>query len=74
MNGVLRAKRWGTLIDFSVMPECHRGPSRKGSIREGCWFLMKRTKHCRPVDQKRGFEQRQGIDPPKKKNMWVDNQ
>jgi len=72
-SATLKTKRQGTLIDFSLEPECHRGLSRKGSIRKGSWFLIKRTKHCKPVDQKRGFEQRQDIEKKKKKRGWASS-
>lgn len=42
-------------------------PFRKGNIKNGSWALIKRTKHCKAVNQKRGFDWRQ--DRKKEKDV-----
>lgn len=52
----LRTKKTqGTSVDFSLVSECQRGLFRKCSIKQGSQVLIKRTKHCKPVNQKKGF-------------------
>lgn len=52
----LRTKKTqGTSTDFSLVSECQRGLFRKCSIKQGRQVLIKRTKHCKPVNQKKGF-------------------
>lgn len=64
-------KTQGTSTDFSLVSQCQRGLFRKCSIKQGRQVLIKRTKHCKPVNQKKGFGQRQ--DMKRKTYRWVSN-